>query len=254
VAVTKEKLIRNLRRVSAECEEEHDEAVSEGRWLAAYESRLTGLIWRAAALAIQQEFIEHRLNFAVGALDLARLLHAEVMAVAGDLEPSGEETSDFRKAEIVTDLLSALLDGVGVMEAWTGADLNEPPFTALRGFALGQAEVALSLAESGHWEQVAKWSSQKTGRPKGSRAHWRLQAAPLIQSWMDADSKISREDLTDKLEDWLKANWHRLSQTRPRPPQHSSLGDILRDMDQDGLIRLNAVPTKGGKKIKTNRL
>ena len=250
----KEQWLENLRRVSAECEEEHDAAVSDGRWLAAYESRLTGLIWRAAALAIQQEFIEHRLNLGVGALDLARLLRAEVMTVADDLEPSRDETSDFRKAEIITDLLSALLDGVGVMESWTGADPKEPPFTALRGFELGRAEVALSLAESGHWEQVAEWSSQQVGRPKGSRAQWRLEAAPLIQSWIDADAQISRDDLTEKLDRWLAANWHRLSQTRPRPPQHSSLADILRDMDQDGLIRLNAVPTKGGRKIKTNRL
>lgn len=254
MGLTKEEWITQLRRAADHFEVEHDTAATDGQWLTAYESRLSALIWRAAALAIQQGFIQHRLNLGAGALDLARLMRAEVICVADGFEPSQDEGSPFRKAATVVDLLTALLDGVGVLEAWKGTSPEEPPFTALRGFELGRAEVALTLAESGHWEQVAKWSSQKIGRPKGSRARWRLVAAPLIQSWIDADVQISRDDLTDKLEQWLAANWHRLSQTRPRPPQHSSLADILRDMDQDGLIKLNPVPAKGGKKRKTNRL
>lgn len=234
MAVSKEEWLKNLRRAAVHFEEEHDSAADKGRWLAAYESRLSGLIWRAAALAIQHGFIEHQLNLGAGALDLARLMRAEIISVADDLEPSRDETSDFRKAEIITDLLSALLDGVGVMKAWTGADSKEPPFTALRGFELGRAEVALSLAESGHWEQVAAWSNRRVGRDKGYREPWRLAIAPTLQGWIDADPKATIKALILQMEQWIaeygrhEKNFH--------APDLESLRPALRAMHNQGLI------------------
>lgn len=234
MAVSKEEWLKNLRRVSEECEEEHDSAATDGRWLAAYESRLSGLIWRAAALAIQHDFIDYRLNLGAGALDLARLLRAEIMAVADDLEPSQVETSAFRKSEIIIDLLTALLDGVGVMEAWTGADLKEPPFTALRGFELGRAEVALSLAESGHWEQVAKWEATQIGRPKGYRQQWRLDIARALQSWIDADPSGQIISLMNQMHHWLDD--YRVGRKGFDRPDFESLRVVIREMHRQGLI------------------
>lgn len=234
VAVSKEEWLKNLRRVSAHCEDEHDSAATDGRWLAAYENRLSGLIWRTAALAIQQGLIDHRLNLGAGALDLARLMRAEVMRVADDFELSRDETSPFRKAEIITDLLSALLDGVGVMEAWTGADPQESPFTALRGFELGRAEVGLSLAEQGHWEQVAAWSNRRVGRDKGYREPWRVAIAPVLQEWIDADPKAKIKALTIKMSDWLEA--YGKHEKGFHAPDLESLRPAMRAMHDQGLI------------------
>lgn len=234
MAVSKEEWLTNLRRAAAHFEVEHGSAATDGRWLTAYESRLSALIWRAAALAIQQGFIEHRLNLGAGALDLARLMRAEVMAVADDLEPSRDETSDFRKAEVITDLLTALLDGVGVMEGWTGADPQEPPFTALRGYELGRTEVALSLAESGHWEQIAKWQATQGGRPKGYRQQWRLDIAEPLQSWIDADPSGQIISLMNQMHDWLDD--YRVGRKGFDRPDFESLRVAIREMHKQGLI------------------
>jgi hypothetical protein len=234
VAVTKDEWIKNLRRAAVHFESEYESAAASGRWLSAYESRLSGLIWRAAALAIQHGFVDHRLNLGAGALDLARLMRAEVMAAADDLEPSRDETSPFRKAEIVIDLLSSLLDGVGVMEAWTRADPKEPPFTALRGFELGRAEVALSLAERGHWEQVAAWSNRRVGRGKGYREPWRVAIAPTLQGWIDDDPKATIKTLMIKMWDWLEE--YAAHEKDFSLPDFESLRKAVETMHEQGLI------------------
>lgn len=232
--VSKDQWLKNLRRAAKHFDEEHDAAVAGGRWAAAYEDRLSGLIWRTAALAIEQGFIDHRLNLGAGALDLARLLRAEVIDVADKLEPSRDETSAFRKAEIVIELLTAMLDGVGVMEAWTGADPKEPPFTALRGFELGRAEVALFLAESGHWEQVAAWSASQGGRPEGYREPWRLAIAPELQQWIDtADSKAIKP-LMSRMAEWLDE--YAKNEKDFHVPDPESLRTAIRAMHNQGLI------------------
>ena len=234
MGVSKEEWLEKLRDASVHWERESDTAATEGRWLAAYEHRLTQLIWRTAALAIQNGFIEHRLNLGAGALDLARLIRAEVSGVADNLEPSSDEASPFRKAEIIGDLLSALLDGVGVMEAWTGADPKEPPFTALRGFELGRAEVALSLAERGHWEQVAAWSNRRVGRDKGYREPWRVAIAPSLQGWIDDDPKATIKALILKMEHWL--NEYGKHEKDFHAPDLESLRPAVRAMHNQGLI------------------
>lgn len=215
-------------------EEEYHSKASEGRWLAAYEDRLSGLIWRGAALAIQHDFIGYQLNLGAGALDLARLIHAEVVSVSDDLKPSGDETSRFRKAEIISDLLSSLLDGVGVLEAWKGTSPEEPSFTALRGFELGRAEVALSLAESGHWEQVAEWSRRQGGRPEGYRQPWRTAIAPELQAWIDADPAATIKTLMVKMWDWLQA--YAAHEKRFDMPEFESLRAAMKAMHTQGLI------------------
>lgn len=233
--MSKEHWLKNLRRAALHFEGEFESAATSGRWLSAYESRLSGLIWRAAALAIQHSFVDHRLNLGTEALDLARLMRAEVMAVADDLEPSRDETSPFRKAEIVIDLLSALLDGVGVMEAWKGTSPEEPPFVALRAFELGRAEVALSLAERGHWEQVADWSRSQGGRPEGYRQPWRRDIASDLQAWIDADPSASIKTLMVKMSLWLQE--YGRHEKGFHAPDFDSLRAALKAMHKQGLIR-----------------
>ncbi|MCS6627920.1 hypothetical protein N0B44_33965 [Roseibacterium beibuensis] len=251
---SKQEIVDALRAVASHREDDHSNAVGAGDWRGAFQARLTNLIWRTIALSLDLGVTSPRFQPGADPIVLARGLRSDCEAALATVQPTQDKAGPFYKLTTIRDVLQGTLDAVGVLEAWTGANSKEPFFLAARAVALGQAEAELALAEDGHWEQVAKWKAQKIGRPRGSRAQWRLEAAPLIQGWIDEDAQISRENLTDKLEEWLKANWHRLSQTRPRPPQYSSLEDILRDMDGEGLIKLNPVPTKGGKKRKTNRL
>jgi hypothetical protein len=251
---SKQEIVDTLRAVASLREDDHTHAIRAEDWRQAFEARLTNLIWRTIALSLDLGITSPRFQPGADPIVLARGLRSDCEAGLVTVQPTQDKAGPFYKLTTIRDVLDGTLDAVGVLEVWTGADRQEPFFLAVRAVALGQAEVELALAEDGHWEEVAKWKAQKIGRPKGSRAAWRLEAAPLIQGWIDEDAQISRERLTDKLEEWLAANWHRLSQTRPRPPQHSSLEDILRDMDGEGLIKLNPVPTKGRKKRKTIRL
>lgn len=249
-----QRIAKALRDAAADHEQRHIHASRAGDWRTSFEARLTNLIWRTIALSLDLGIASAQFNPATDPIELARRLERDCRTALANAVPSDDKADTFHKLETIRDILRGVLDGVGVLESWTGVDSREPFFLAARAVALGQSEAELVLAEDGHWEQVAQWKDRKIGRPKGSRAHWRVQAAPLIQGWIDEDTQISRDALATKLEEWLANNWHRLSQTRPRPPQFSSLEDILRDMDGDGQIKLNPVPTKGGKKIKTNRL
>lgn len=235
MAVTKADWVKQLRRAAGDFESEYQTATSNGHWHSAYENKLTALIWRAAAVAIDHDLIDHRLNLGAGALGLARVFLTKVVAVADDLEPSRDETSQFRKAQIVSDLLAALLDGVGVIESWTGGDLREAPFVALRGFELGRAESALSLVESGHWEQVAEWSRRQGGRPEGYRQPWRTAIAPDLQAWIDADPAASNKTLMVRMWDWLEA--YAEHEKSFAMPEFESLRAALRAMHKQGLIR-----------------
>lgn len=235
MAVTKDEWVSVLQRAASHFEEQHDLAVAAEQWLAAYEKRLTGLIWRAAALSIDQGLIDHRINIGQPPTDFARLLLAELMRVVECLEPSQDETSKFRKAETAVDLLKALLHGVGVMEAWTGRDLREPPFIALQGFELGRAEVALSLAERGHWEQVAAWSNRRVGRDKGYREPWRVAIAPSLQGWIDDDPKATIKTLMLKMWKWIEE--YAAHEKGFSPPDFESLRPAIKAMHKQGLIK-----------------
>ena len=249
-----QRIAKALRDAAADHEHRQVQASGIGDWRTSFEARLTNIIWRTIALSLDLGITSARFNPSTDPIELARRLERDCRTALANSAPSQDKADSSHKLETVRDILRGVLDGVGVLESWTGTDSREPFFLADRAVSLGQSEAELVLAEEGHWEQVAQWKDRKIGRPKGSRANWRIQAAPLIQGWIDENTQISRDDLATKLEEWLANNWHRLSQTRPRPPQFSSLEDILRDMDRDGQITLNPVPTKGGKKIKTNRL
>lgn len=231
----KDELLKALKLASDHFEEDSRSATSEGRWLVAYESRLSHLIWRTTALAIRQGFLGYRLNLGAGAINLARLIRAEVIGVADTLEPSRDETSQFRKAEIVTDLLTSLLDGIRAIESWTGMDVQESPFIALRAYELGRAEVALSLAERGHWEQMAAWSATQVGRPKGYREPWRVEVAPHLQQWIDADPDAPFKTLMTQMEVWLEE--YAKGRRGFTPPDQDSLRQALRAMHKQGLIK-----------------
>ena len=249
--ITKDEMVNALRRAAADHEEEVAGATANGNWRAAFEARLTNLIWRTIALSLELGVAASQFNPATDPVLLARRLKVDCDTALATMTPSRDKAGPFHKLTSIRDVLRGTLDAVGVLEGWTGADPNEPFFLASRAVTIGQMEAELALAEDGHWEQVAKWKIRKVGRPLGSRASWRTESAPIIQSWIEADPAIRRPDLAVKLNEWLNANWRRLNRTRPSPPQLDSLGNLLREMDADGLIKLNDVPKKSEKKRKS---
>lgn len=252
--ISRQEMMKVLRQVAGLREDEHETAVAEGNWRAAFEARLTNLVWRAIALSLELQIASPQFDPSTDPIQLARRLKVDCDTALTTLTPTEDKSAPFYKLQTIGEVLDGIIDAVGVLEAWKGTDPREPFFLASKAIALGQVEVELSLAEDGHWEQVAQWRGRKVGRPKGSRAAWRIEAAPLIQAWISDDPQISRDDLAQKLAHWLAANWRRFNQKRPSPPQLESLGDLMRDMANEGLITLNPVNKKGGKKRKTNPL
>lgn len=248
---SKPEIAEALRAAATLREDEHGKAVALGDWRAAFEARLTNLIWRTIALSLDLGVTSPRFQPGIDPIVLAQRLEVDCEAALATMQPTQDKAGPFFKLTTIKDVLRGTLDAVGVLEAWTGGDPKEPFFLAARAVALGQVEAELALAEDGHWEQVAKWKGQKVGRPPDSRAPWRIESAPIIQGWIDADPTISRPDLAKKLNEWLIINWRRLNQTRPSPPQLESLGNLLREMDAARLIKLNDVPKKSKKKRKS---
>jgi len=172
-----------LGRVTAETREKQQEAADEGRWREAFELLASILIWRAIAQAIRLGIVPHMFDVTANAFDLGKGLRSKCARALESMTIDEAPTSKFQKARTLSLVLDGIVDTVGVLNAWTGGDPQEPFFLGVRAIALGQAEAGLELMEEGHWEDVARWRDRQVGRPKGYQQAWRVKAAPVIQEW-----------------------------------------------------------------------
>lgn len=227
--------VQTLRRVAAECQEEQDAAARDGRWRAALEASLTGLIWRTNALALELRLVP-AFNPSAAPVALARDLREYCRGEVGNLTASDNKADRFHKVRTLGEVLDGILDVVEVIEAWKGVDPQEPFFLAMAAMGLGQAEVELGLAESGHWEQVAHWQEHKPGRGEGWTKDWRKAAAPKIQGWIESEPDIRPGAVIDKLWAWLQeyGKNHRGEQI----PEKESLRKALDAMHKQRMILL----------------
>lgn len=232
--VTRDELISVLGRVADETAQEHQEGVRNQEWRGAFEALLTSLIWRTLRLAIQIGISDHRINFGLAQVQIARLMLAHCREVLSVTPPSEDETSAFRKTEILRRLLQSLIDEVGIMENWTGGDPQEPFFVAIKAFDLGQAEVAMKLAEDGHWEQIAQWQKERGGRKEGYRDPWRLAVAGQLQEWIDENPKASIKSLMIRIWDWFD-EYERRDPAFDRP-DFESIRKAIKAMSEQGMI------------------
>lgn len=232
--VTRDEMISVLGRVANETAQKHLVSVSNHEWRTAFEALLTSLIWRTLRLAIQIEIAEHHINLGLKQIDIARLMLRHCREVVSATPPSEDETSVFRKTEIIRRLLQSLIDEVGVMESWTGGDPEEPFFVAIKAFDLGQVEVALKFAEEGHWEQIAKWQKTRGGRREGYRDPWRLAVAGELQGWIDENPKTSIKSLMTKVWDWFDE--YELRDPDFDRPDFESVRKAIKAMSEQGMI------------------
>lgn len=235
MAVTKAEYIEVLGRAATDLKTAYEQAMADGQWHAASQHLLTHLVWRATGLSMRQDFIRAEVDPRIGATNVARLMLSELVFATESLERDANQSSPFRKAEILISLLSALLAQLDVLDSWTGRDPEEAPFLAVKAFQLGQAEAALSLAEDGHWEEIAKWEATQIGRPKGYRAPWKAEIAPVLQGWIDANPQDSISSLMAQAHDWLGEYKNKTNGFRR--PDYESLRKSIRSMHKDGLIR-----------------
>jgi hypothetical protein len=237
MAMKVEVLTGILDRVAAERRDEHDAAIEQGKWRAALDALFTSLIWRTIALALRLGLASPQFDPRTDPVVLARRLRNDIETALAGLAPTDDKADLFHKAQTVGEVLDGILDVVGAAEAWTGADPQEPFFLSVIAAGLGRAEVELGFAESGFWEQVAEWRDRKpAGRSVGWRIKWRREAAPDIQSWIDADPSIKPKALIGKLAKWLED----YGTTHPdeKMPDEESLRKALDAMHKDDLIQL----------------
>ena len=232
-----------LDRVARETAAQHTDAIGKCDWRRALEMLTTSLIWRTIALAIRLEIVPSGFNPRVGVLPLAIELRHQAEAALSDSVPSEDKADTHHKVLAIWDALGAILAVHTTLQNLTVPDPDAVLFLAVASAKLGQAEVELSFAEQGLWDQVALWKARVVGRPKGYTAPWRIESAPVISGWIEDDPTIRRADLTDKLDRWLD-DWVTVNRSRNRP-KYENLPKLLREMDQEGAIRLNHVPKKG---------
>jgi hypothetical protein len=210
-------------------------ALEDGDWWLAFDGLVESLHWRAFRLAAT-----HRIDFPPSDADEWWEADALLLRDAcGDVmraNPASTDRSDLHhKAEAISEILTALIDTKAVLREWQGV-IHYPYRIAHQAVEIGSAEVGLGLAETGFWEDVARWKGQKRGRPEGFRIGWRVAAASVLQTWIDEEPKAKRIALMNKLYDWLKG----YEETTPgfERPDFESLRKAISEMDKQGLIRL----------------
>lgn len=241
--VTKAELLSVLDRIARETAEDHAEAFAKREWKHSLEMLTTSLIWRTIALAIRQEIVPAGFDPKAGVLALGIELRHHAEASLADLVPSDDKADKYHKVLAIWDVLGAVLAVHTTMKNLTGRDPEVVIFLAVASTKLGQAEVELSFAEQGLWDQVARWKARVVGRPEGYTAPWRSESAPEINQWIADDPNIQRAELIKRLDEWLEG-WIKTDRNRKRP-QYESLAKLLNEMDKAGTIKLNKVPKKG---------
>ena len=218
-------------------------ALEDGDWWLSFDGRVEALHWRAFRLAAT-----HRIDFQPSESDDwkdadALLLRAACQEVMQANPATDDKTDLHHKAEAISEILTALIDTNAVIKNWDGV-IHYPYRVAHQAIEIGVAEVGLSLAESGFWEDVARWKGQKRGRPEGFRIGWRVAAAPVLQAGIDEEPNAQLTAYMNKLEDWLAT--YKVEVPGFDIPDRESLRKAMSAMNKQGLIRL---PKRKNRKV-----
>lgn len=210
--------------------------VEQENWREAFNKKVSLLIWRTISLAIKLDIASPQFNPRDNPLVLAKRVKHDCRVALAGLQPSDDRSDKFHKVQGIEEVLLAIQDAAQTLQNWSGTDPQEIFFLANRSIELGKAEVGLTFAEEGFWEQVAQWRGQKRGRPEGYRIGWRLAVAPALQQWIDEEPDAQHTAYMNKLEDWLKA--YKSETPGFQIPDRESLRKAMSAMDKQGLIRL----------------
>ena len=229
-------LLDVLGRQAALCERQRVHALEEENWLYAFDGLVQSLRWRAKRLAFELDILS--IPFA-GSKDrveelcqVRRACHVVMQSEA----PSPDKADRYHKAEAVADILTSLIDTLEIMVRPTGRSDHCVYALIHQAAEIGRAEVGLSFAETGFWDEVARWKAQRGGRPEGTLAKWSTAALPEIRAWIDAEADISTEGLVAKLWDWLVG--YAANNKHAKTPEYESLRRSLDRMHDRGEIVL----------------
>jgi len=229
-------LLDVLRRQIALCEQQRLHALEEENWLLAFDGLIQSLSWRAKRLALELGFLASSFPGSDDRIEDLCLIRRECLAAMQEETPSLDKADRYHKAEAVADILTSIIDTLEVMIRPTGEPGHYVYALVHQAVEIGRAEVGLDFAETGFWDEVARWKAQRGGRPQGTVAKWSIEALPVIQSWIAAEPQISTEKLVAKLASWLAA--YGRSHPDFKAPDRASLRKTLDRMHDKGRLQL----------------
>lgn len=188
-----------LDRLIAEHRVSLAKATEVGDWSSALEATLSGLLWRSVRLAnslhVLHSTFDPREPWQAQAL---KLRHSCLHLIDG-----GSSEPDY-KVEVLVDVLDAIMDVVGALEAKAAGSSDQLTYLALCSGNLGRCEVMLGFAEEGFWEQIYEWRKRQGGRRKGYLAPWKKEAASVVNGWIAEEPDIKLARVTERLLQWLE--------------------------------------------------
>ena len=229
-------LLDALGRQAALCERQRVHALEEENWLYAFDGLVQSLRWRAERLAFELDILTIPYTPSSDRVEELCQIRSACHDVMQNETASPDKAGRYHKAEAVADILTSIIDTLEIMVRPTGRSDHYVYALIHQAAEIGRAEVGLSFAERGFWDDVARWKAQRGGRPEGTLARWTTAALPQIRSWIDADSDISTERLVAKLSEWLDA--YAAANPEAKIPEYESLRRSLDRMHDRGDIVL----------------
>ncbi|WP_453976640.1 hypothetical protein [Brevundimonas sp. Marseille-Q4549] len=229
-------LLDVLRRQVALCERQRVHALEEENWLYAFDGLVQSLRWRAERLAFELDILTIPFTGSDDRVEELCQVRRACHAVMQSETASSDKADRYHKAEAVADILTSIIDTLEIMVRPTGEQGHYVYALIHQAAEIGRAEVGLSFAETGFWDEVARWKAQRGGRPQGTVAKWSIDALPVIQSWIAAEPQISTEKLVAKLASWLAI--YGRSHPEFKAPDRASLRKTLDRMHDKGRLQL----------------
>ena len=228
--MAKAELLDALDRLVVESRDGIVACVEQDQWLSAFNATINGLIYRVIALAVRLDVVPPSIhptaNLRALAIDLKR--HCVNELERGGADTEAQQRSD--KIAVVVEVIDSIVAVVTLFEGGAWKKSDGALALVFASGNLGRVDVMLGFAEEGFWEQIYAWRKSRSGKPPGTLAAWKYHAAPVIQSWIDADSTIKTTTLINKLYQWLEEQ----SQSRDWETAKSA----IRQMQKAGLISI----------------
>ncbi len=202
-----------------------DVAVANEDWIGAVNAKMESLLLRATAVANEHGVPQSDKELGGNWPNRPAQLMIYLIEHEATLSENFPDPHGARRA--VFDAVHAVLNALDLLES-VELHPNRDAHLMMLGENLGFADMLLSMAEEGLGAQMLRLRSRQGGRRPGYTAPWRKQIAPEIQKWLEADPRMKKAVLAQKVGDWL--------QERNQKIEQDSIPKALRAMRRDLLF------------------
>lgn len=156
-ALPAEEIADVVAKAADDSERAYEEAIGRKDWHQACEHISNSLIRRSLALALRLGFAPPQvLRVEGGVTALAAVLALECLGAMRKAGENSDPSSDYQKAAYIRDVVLGVAGTLAALQGDIGKPADRLSLVMLSAFTLGRYDMALAMAEDGHWDTIGR--------------------------------------------------------------------------------------------------